>query len=56
MTGEPNAKITATQKNDDGRWYYVITINGEESAKVGPYETEEEALAAGQKSAESSSV
>lgn len=54
MTTEPNTKVTATQKNDDGRWYYVITIGQEEGNKVGPYDTQEAAIAAGeQKLAES---
>ncbi len=48
MTTEPNTKVTATQKNDDGRWYYVITIDQEEGNKVGPYDTKEEAIAAGE--------
>jgi hypothetical protein len=54
MSSEPNATVTASQKNDDGQWYYVITTGGEQGPKVGPYETEEEAIAAGeQKLAES---
>lgn len=57
MSSEPNAKVTATQKNDDGRWYYVITVDDEAGNKVGPYETEEEAIAAGeQKLAESNNA
>ncbi|MBA8880547.1 hypothetical protein [Phyllobacterium myrsinacearum] len=48
MSTEPNATVTATQKNDDGQWYYVITIDDEEGDRVGPFETEEEALAAGE--------
>ncbi len=48
MSTEPNATVTATQKNDDGQWYYVIMIDDEAGDKVGPFETEEEAIAAGE--------
>ena len=43
---EPTVK--AVQKNDDGNWYYVITADGVDGPKVGPYDTEEEAIADGQ--------
>ncbi|QND53801.1 hypothetical protein HB779_19315 [Phyllobacterium sp. 628] len=48
MSTEPNVTVTATQKNDDGQWFYVITIDDVAGDKVGPYETEEEAIAAGE--------
>lgn len=48
MSAEPETTVTAVQKNDDGNWYYVITIDGVEGPKVGPYDTEEEALAEGE--------
>ncbi|MCO4315821.1 hypothetical protein M8997_001385 [Phyllobacterium sp. 21LDTY02-6] len=48
MADEAETTIRAMQKNDDGKWYYTITIDDEEGPKVGPFETEEAALAAGE--------
>ncbi|UXN64759.1 MULTISPECIES: hypothetical protein [Phyllobacterium] len=48
MSSETSTTVSASQKNDDGQWYYVITTGGEQGPKVGPYETEEEAIAAGE--------
>lgn len=48
MSGATEPVIKAVQKNDDGNWYYVITVNGVDGPKVGPYESEEEAIADGQ--------
>ncbi len=49
MVEEPEASVRATQKNDDGRWYYVITMDGIEGSSVGPYDSEEEAVEAGRR-------
>jgi hypothetical protein len=47
MSDKPEITVTATQKNDDDNWYYVITTNGVAGPRVGPYETEEAAIADG---------
>ncbi len=47
MAEETKASVKATQKNDDGRWYYIITIDGTEGPRVGPYDSEDEAVEAG---------
>ena len=47
MAEETKASVKATQKNDDGRWYYVITTDGTEGPRVGPYNSEDEAVEAG---------
>jgi hypothetical protein len=49
MSEATEPTIKAAQKNDDGKWYYVITVKGVDGPKVGPYESEEEAIADGQK-------
>ncbi|WP_155810955.1 hypothetical protein [Phyllobacterium sp. UNC302MFCol5.2] len=48
MSSEPGEKVTVNQKNDDGLWYYAITAEGKQGPKVGPFDTEEAALAAGE--------
>ncbi|MHC1548301.1 hypothetical protein [Phyllobacterium sp. K27] len=50
MSDATEPTVKAVQKNDEGNWYYVITMDGVEGSKVGPYDTEEEAIAAGQTS------
>jgi hypothetical protein len=45
MSDDQTAKVTAHQKNDDDKWYYSISGDDE---RVGPYDSEEEALAAGE--------
>ena len=47
MSDATEPTVKAVQKNDDGNWYYVITTDGVEGPKVGPYESEEEAIADG---------
>lgn len=47
MVEETKASVKATQKNDDGLWYYVITMDGTEAPRIGPYDSEDEAVAAG---------
>ncbi|EJN04373.1 hypothetical protein [Phyllobacterium sp. YR531] len=48
MSDAAEPTVKAIQKNDDGNWYYVITTDGVEGPKVGPYDTEEEAIADGE--------
>ncbi|MEP7454517.1 hypothetical protein [Phyllobacterium sp. SB3] len=48
MSDAAEPTVKAVQKNDDGNWYYVITTDGVEGPKVGPYNTEEEAIADGE--------
>lgn len=48
MSDATEPTVKAMQKNDDGKWYYVIAADGVDGSKVGPYETEEEAIAAGE--------
>ena len=45
MSDDQTAKVTAHQKNDDDKWYYSISGDDE---RVGPYDSKEEALAAGE--------
>ncbi|MGH7003268.1 MAG: hypothetical protein ACREIP_04910 [Alphaproteobacteria bacterium] len=54
MAAQPETTVTAVQKNDDGNWYYTIAIDGVEGPKVGPYETQEEAIAEGEEKAATS--
>lgn len=48
MPNDQNVKVTAHQKNDDNKWYYAISVAGEAGSRVGPYDSEEEALEAGE--------
>ncbi|EJN05565.1 hypothetical protein [Phyllobacterium sp. YR531] len=41
-----------TDKKSDGKWYYVVVVDGETGVLMGPHDTEDEALAAGQKELE----
>ncbi|MGN7770271.1 hypothetical protein [Rhizobiales bacterium] len=50
MSDATEPTVKAVQKNDDGNWYYVVTKDGVEGPKVGPYGTEEEAIADGEES------
>jgi len=48
MSNEQTCSIQTHRKND-GKWYYVVVIDGETGVLMGPHDTEEEAIAAGQK-------
>jgi hypothetical protein len=50
MSDATEPTVKAVQKNDDGNWYYIVTTDGVEGPKVGPYDTEEEAIAEGEES------
>ncbi len=51
MTNEQRCFVQTDQKSD-GKWYYVIVIDGETGVLMGPHDTEDEALAAGQQELE----
>jgi hypothetical protein len=55
MTSEQRCYVQ-TDKKSDGKWYYVVVIDGETGALMGPHDTEDQALAAGQKDLENLSI
>jgi hypothetical protein len=48
MSNEQICHVTVRQKNDTS-WYYVLTVDGEAGPQIGPYKSEQEAQAAGEK-------